>query len=382
MRNWNIYEYKHYKMFVIIPIALLLISLYFIPSIHYDTSLRGGATITIVPNGTVNIRALTAYVDSNIPGAEASVSKSPGGLSIEIVANSSISAGESDLITLLGYQSNYSAASVDAAAFSSELSSNPSNATAKAGLAAANANASKSVASMSALMPKIASELAPFIIKGNFTYNSSSPSSMVAAASAELSAAQSSYQNIVLGKIRSFVPFSSYSYDSVTPTLGKFFLSDMVSIIITAFILVAIAVLIVFRSFVPALAVVFGAANDIIVALGAMAIFNIPLGVASVGGLLMLIGYAIDTDMLSSVRILKRGEGTPVTRAFSTMKTGLTMTSSAIIVFGLLFIISYLSFIPTYYEIAGVVLAGLVADIFTTWFGNTVMVLTYKLRRG
>ena len=31
MRNWNIYEYKHYKMFVIIPIALLLISLYFIP---------------------------------------------------------------------------------------------------------------------------------------------------------------------------------------------------------------------------------------------------------------------------------------------------------------------------------------------------------------
>jgi preprotein translocase subunit SecF len=205
---------------------------------------------------------------------------------------------------------------------------------------------------------------------------------MVATAGAELSAAQSSYQNIVLGKIRSFVPFSSYSYDSVTPTLGKFFLSDMVSIIITAFILVAIAVLIVFRSFVPALAVVFGAANDIIVALGAMAIFNIPLGVASVGGLLMLIGYAIDTDMLSSVRILKRGEGTPVTRAFSTMKTGLTMTSSAIIVFGLLFIISYLSFIPTYYEIAGVVLAGLVADIFTTWFGNTVMVLTYKLRRG
>ena len=382
MRNWNIYEYKHYKMFVIIPIALLLISLYFIPSIHYDTSLRGGATVTIVPNGTVNIRALTAYVDSNIPGAEASVSKSPGGLSIEIVANSSISAGETDLITLLGYQSNYSTASVDAAAFSTELSSDPSNSTAKAGLAAADANVSSSIASMSALMPKITSELAPFITKGNFTYNASSPSSMVAAASSELSAAQSSYQNLVLDKIRSFVPFSSYSYDSVTPTLGKFFLGDMVSIIITAFVLVAIAVLIVFRSFVPALAVVFGAANDIIVALGAMSIFNIPLGVASVGGLLMLIGYAIDTDMLSSVRILKRGEGTPITRAFSTMKTGLTMTSSAIIVFGLLFIISYLSFIPTYYEIAGVVLAGLVADIFTTWFGNTVMVLTYKLRKG
>ena len=382
MRNWNIYEYKHYKRFVIIPIALLLISLYFIPGIHYDTSLRGGSTISITPNNTVNIRALTSYIDSSIPGAQASVSKSPGGLSISIVANSSISSAESDLITLLAYQSNYTNAGVQLAAFSSVLSSDPSNSTAKAGLSSAQANLTRSVSSMGALMPSITSELSAFVPASNLTYNSSSPSSMVATAQSALSTAQSAYEAGVLGKIRKFVPFSAYSYESVTPTLGKFFLSDMVSILISAFVLVAIAVFVVFRSPIPALAVVFGAANDIIIALGAMAIFQIPMGVATIGGLLMLIGYAIDTDMLSSVRILKRGEGTPVTRAFGAMKTGLTMTSSAIIVFGLLFIISYVSFIPTYYEIAGVVLAGLIGDIFTTWLGNTSMVLAYKLRKG
>ena len=63
------------------------------------------------------------------------------------------------------------------------------------------------------------------------------------------------------------------------------------------------------------------------------------------------------------------------------MKTGLTMTSTAIIVFSALFVISYIAFIPTYFEIAGVVLAGLIGDIFTTWFGNTVFVLWYKKKR-
>ncbi len=129
------------------------------------------------------------------------------------------------------------------------------------------------------------------------------------------------------------------------------------------------------------MSVVFGAGNDILVALGAMGLFGIPLGVASIGGLLMLIGYSIDTDMLSAIRIIKRTEGTPSERAFSTMKTGVTMTTAAIISFAILLIVSYYTFIPTYFEIASVVLFGLIADLFTTWFGNTTMVLWYKQRK-
>jgi preprotein translocase subunit SecF len=132
---------------------------------------------------------------------------------------------------------------------------------------------------------------------------------------------------------------------------------------------------------VPSFSVVFGAANDIIVALGFMAVFGIPLGLASVGGLLMLIGYAIDTDTLTAIRILKRSEGTPEARAFASMKTGLTMTLAAIITFTILFIVSYFTFIQTYFEISGVVLIGLVADIATTWLFNTPLVLWYKKRK-
>ena len=222
--------------------------------------------------------------------------------------------------------------------------------------------------------------LAVFLAKTP-SYNSTNAQGMQSLAQSAYANASAIYQNQVVTALHGIISFSSYSYNDVTPTLGGFFLSEMETIIIAAFILVAISVFIIFRSPVPALAVVFSSANDILVALGVMGIAGIPLGIASIGGILMLIGYSIDTALLSSIRILKRSEDTPTIRAYKTMKTGITMTSAAIITFAILLIVSYVSFIPTYFEISGVVLAGLIADIFTTWFGNTPMVLAWKKRK-
>ena len=57
------------------------------------------------------------------------------------------------------------------------------------------------------------------------------------------------------------------------------------------------------------------------------------------------------------------------------------MTSTAIVAFAVLFVVSLVSGITTYFEISGVVLFGLIGDIFTTWFGNAPMVLIYKKRK-
>ncbi|MEM3282042.1 MAG: hypothetical protein QW591_02940, partial [Candidatus Micrarchaeaceae archaeon] len=170
-------------------------------------------------------------------------------------------------------------------------------------------------------------------------------------------------------------------YENVTPTLGRYFLSQVETVIIIAFVLISIAVFFIFRSIVPSLAIIFGAGNDIIVAIGMMGLFGIPLGISSLGGLLMLIGYSIDTEILTSIRILKRKEGSAEERAYSAMKTGLTMTTTAIVAFATLFAVSIIAYVPTYFEISGVVLFGLIADIFTTWFGNAPMVLLYKKRK-
>lgn len=372
------YESKHYKLFFIIPIALLLISLYFIPHIQLDSSLKGGISVTLQTNAIINTKNLTNAINSKLPGAQASIAKAPGGVSVTIVSNTSIANANNYLLAAYSYYHNYTQATFKIAGIQNALANEPNNKTLASMLSSLQNNQSIALKSLNL---SVSNEF--LSLKGitNTTYNATSPSSMISSATNAMNNANLNYKNKVISVLRSLVPFSDYSYETVTATLGAYFLSQLQEIVIVAFILIAIVVFIIFRTVVPSIAVVFGAANDIIVALGAMGLFGIPLGIASIGGLLMLIGYAMDTDVLTSIRILKRNEGTAEERAHSSMKTGMTMTATAIMVFAILFIISYISFIQTYYEIAGVVLAGLVGDIFTTWFGDTVLVLWYKKRK-
>jgi preprotein translocase subunit SecF len=380
MKVKNIYQHKNYKLFPLIPIALLLISLIFIPRIPLDSSLKGGINVQIQTNSSVDIRALTTAINSRIPGAQASISTSPGGISITVATNTSLAGAEQTLLALYGYDGNYTSATYRIASLQFALKNQSSNATLQTALQGAEANQTKALSSMDTATAGMLTGLKPLLNK-TYPYNASDPTSMVAAAKSAYTDASSNYKGYIISTLQQLIPFTVYSYNEVTPTLGAYFLSQMVWIIITAFILVAIVVFLLFRTPIPSLSVVFGSGNDILVALGAMGLFGIPLGVASIGGLLMLIGYSIDTDMLSAIRILKRGEDTPSERAFGTMKTGMTMTFAAIISFSILLIISYVTFIPTYFDISSIVLFGLIADLFTTWLGNTPMVLWYKQRK-
>jgi len=382
--NYNFYEAKHYKLFILIPIALLLISLVFIPHIQYDSSLKGGITVQFSTTNAITTRGLTPSMSSLIAGATASVSR-VGAVytaSITIPENSSIVTANDKLLSLYSYYGTYSSANLNYTSAVTGLKTDPSNTTLKAQEAAAKVQIAASTLNMSNALTSELILLSPFINTSSLlSFNRSDPAGMAAIGKTAYSNASSIYKSKVISTMRSVVPFTSYSYNEITPTLGAFFLSNMTQIIIAAFIIIAIAVFAVFRTPIPAIAVVFGAANDILVALGAMGAFGIPMGVASVGGLLLLIGYAIDTEMLSSIRILKRSEDTVTKRAFATMKTGTTMTSAAIISFAVLFTIAYVFYIPTYIEIAGVALFGLMADILTTWFGNTIMIVWYKISR-
>ena len=376
----NIYEMKHYKLLILIPIAMLLVSVYFIPRIQLDQSLKGGVQVQLQTNSSVNVRSLTSAIDAAIPGAQASISQSFGGISITISANASLTAASQHATAVYSSYGNYSNAAVLLTSYQAGLKQQPNNSTLASIINGLEANQTKYLGQMSSNLSAELAALAAFTGRTP-AYNSSNADMMYALAQSAYANASSIYQRSVITTLRGLISFTSYSYNNVTPTLGSFFLGQMRTIIIAAFILVAISVFIVFRTPVPAMAIVFSSANDIIVALGVMGIVGIPLGVASIGGILMLIGYSIDTALLSSIRILKRSEDTPVIRAFRTMKTGVTMTAAAIITFAILLIVSYVAFIPTYFEISGVVLAGLVADIFTTWFGNTPMVLAYKKRK-
>jgi len=162
------------------------------------------------------------------------------------------------------------------------------------------------------------------------------------------------------------------SYREVGPILGQESMTQVYYALAFAFIFMSITVFIIFRNFVPSMAVIFAALSDIIIAIGGMSLFGIPLSVASVGALLMLIGYSVDTDILLTTRILKRKEGTVTERAIDAMKTGFTMAAAAIGSMAALYIV-VIVFIPaaqTLADIAAVLIIGLVADVLTTWLMN------------
>ncbi len=162
------------------------------------------------------------------------------------------------------------------------------------------------------------------------------------------------------------------SYRSVGPVLGKESMTQIYYALAFAFIFMSITVFIIFRDFVPSIAVITVALSDIIIAIGGMSLFGIPLSVASVGAILMLIGYSVDTDILLTTRILKRKEGTITQRAITAMKTGLTMavTSISSMVTLYLVVIFLIPSAQTLADIAAVLIIGLTADILTTWLMN------------
>lgn len=173
------------------------------------------------------------------------------------------------------------------------------------------------------------------------------------------------------------------SYRSIGPVLSAQALNQVYWALAIAFIFMSITVFIIFRNIVPSIAVILAALSDIIIAVGGMSLFGIPLSLASVGALLLLIGYSVDTDILLTTRVLKRREGTITERALDAMKTGLTMAAASIGSMVALYVVT-IFFIPSaeaLSNIAAVLIIGLVADVLATWLMN-LGILRWYMERG
>lgn len=162
------------------------------------------------------------------------------------------------------------------------------------------------------------------------------------------------------------------SFRSVGPVLGQESLNQVYWALGFAFLFLSITVFIIFRNFVPSMAVILAGVSDIIIALGGMSLFGIQVSIASVGALLMLIGFSVDTDILLTTRLLKQRKGTVNERSIDALKTGLTMSLTAIAAMVSLYIVT-ITFIPqaqVLSNIAVVLIIGLSADILITWMMN------------
>jgi len=169
---------------------------------------------------------------------------------------------------------------------------------------------------------------------------------------------------------------------SIGPVLGESFYQNAITVSIAALILVTIVIFLFFRKIIPSVAVMLAAAFDIIAALGFMAFFEIPLSLATIPALLMLVGYSIDTNIMLTTRLIKRGEGSLLERSNQALITGLTMTLTTSAALLAMVFFAYYAQITVIFNIAIVLFFGLLGDIVSTWLMNAPILLWYLKRKG
>jgi preprotein translocase subunit SecF len=171
-----------------------------------------------------------------------------------------------------------------------------------------------------------------------------------------------------------------YSIESMGSSLGARFFSQVVRALIYAFIFMAIVVFLTFRSIVPSSFVILAAFSDIISTLAVINLIGMKMSTAGIAALLMLIGYSVDTDILLTTKVLKRKAegGTIFQRTVGALRTGITMTTTALVasIIGLIFTQS-----DTIRQIMLITTIGLLFDIIYTWFQNAGILRWYMEKK-
>jgi preprotein translocase subunit SecF len=136
-------------------------------------------------------------------------------------------------------------------------------------------------------------------------------------------------------------------------------------------------VFVLFRTFIPSIAVVVSAFSDIVIPLALMNVLDIPLTLGAVAALLMLIGYSVDSDILLNNHILRRRGGF-YESAYRAMRTGITMTLTSISAMVVMTIVATFFEIPLLPEIGLILVFGLTADLMNTYMLNMSLLRYYK----
>ncbi len=185
------------------------------------------------------------------------------------------------------------------------------------------------------------------------------------------------------GIVEGFLDFElnneNSSVESTGSSLGESFYRQLQIAIVLSFILMAIVVFVIFRTFVPSFAVVISAFTDIVMTLALVDFLGVKISSAGITAILMLIGYSVDSDIMLTTRLLKRHENVDE-RIWNAFKTGITMTLTSIIAISVAFFITK-DISNVLGQIFFILVIGLGFDILNTWVTN-LSILKWYLEGG
>ncbi len=171
---------------------------------------------------------------------------------------------------------------------------------------------------------------------------------------------------------------NNFSVEFVGGSLGDSFYKQMAIALLLAYVFMAIVVFIAFRIPMPSFAVIFSAFGDMLCTLAVMDIIGMKLSTAGIAAILLLVGYSVDTDILLTTKLLRRGEGTLFSRLIESMKTGLTMTATSFVALGIAYLLAS-SFVLK--QMFLIIMIGLIFDVIMTYSMNAGLMIWYLKKK-
>jgi len=174
--------------------------------------------------------------------------------------------------------------------------------------------------------------------------------------------------------------FDIRTIDSVSPSFGTDTGLLALGGVVAAFAGMSVLIFVMFRSFVPSIAVVASAFSDVMIPLAMMNLLGIDLSLGTIAALLMLIGYSVDSDILLNNSILRRS-GNFYESTSRAMRTGVTMTLTSIAAMAVMTVLAWLFGIQIMTAIGLILVIGLLADLMNTYLLN-VSLLRWHVHEG
>jgi len=184
-------------------------------------------------------------------------------------------------------------------------------------------------------------------------------------------------EKMVKAQINATFPDAAYDVRSVGPSMGKSFMKGSIWAVTLGFLAMGAILALIFRKPIVAFTVILSGFLNVFEAAAFMTFLGVKLAPHTIGALLMLMGWSVDSEVLFDTKILKETEGDPKKRAVGAMKTAMTMSAAIFASLSALYIVSTSTLIK---DIALVMMLGAVFDIINTWFQSLAMVLWYAER--
>ena len=164
---------------------------------------------------------------------------------------------------------------------------------------------------------------------------------------------------------------------TVSETFGEQTQQTALLGIAVAFLGMSVLAFLLFRTFVPSIAIVLSAFSDIVIPLAFMTVTGISLSLGTVAALLMLIGYSVDSDILLNNQILRR-QGDFYESTLQATRTGVTMTVTSMAAMLVMGVSAWLFGVELLASIGIILFVGLAADLMNTYMLNLSLLRWYK----